>query len=147
MAAERHRGSTCPSFASASGWKVSANLLEVIELDVRASRWPVEPVDGVFSANTLHIMNWSAVQAFFRGVGSVLSAPGVLCVYGPFRYHGNYTSESNAAFDDFLRKRDPASGLRDFEALDELARAQGLARTADYAMPANNQLLVWRRNP
>ncbi len=61
-----------------------------------------------------------------------------------FRYGGRYTSESNATFDRYLRNRDPQSGIRDFEALDELARQQGLALTADHAMPANNQLLVWK---
>lgn len=126
------------------------NLSEVIELDVRADTWPIEakgaPVDAVFSANTLHIMSWSSVQDFFRGVGRVLGVPGVLCVYGPFRYGGRYTSESNAAFDNYLRSRDPLSGIRDFEALDELARQQGLALAADHAMPANNQLLVWKRS-
>jgi SAM-dependent methyltransferase len=127
------------------------NLREVIELDVRANPWPIEaadvPMDGVFSANTLHIMSWSSVQDFFRGVGRVLGTPGVLCVYGPFRYGGRYTSESNAAFDNYLRSRDPESGIRDFEALDTLARRQGLELAADHAMPANNQLIVWKRIP
>ena len=125
------------------------NLRDVIELDVRANPWPIEaaggPTDAVFSANTLHIMSWSSVQDFFRGVGRVLGDPGVLCVYGPFRYGGRYTSESNAAFDNYLRGRDPESGIRDFEALDDLARQEGLALAADHAMPANNQLLVWKR--
>jgi SAM-dependent methyltransferase len=123
-----------------------ANLLPVMELDVRADPWPVGAVDGIFSANTLHIMSWSSVREFFRGVGSVLAVPGVLCVYGPFRYGGRYTSESNAVFDTYLRKRDAASGIRDFEALEELARQQGLQLAADHAMPANNQLLVWKRS-
>jgi cyclopropane fatty-acyl-phospholipid synthase-like methyltransferase len=126
--------------------KSSANLRPVIELDVRSKPWPVEPVDGIFSANTLHIMSWSSVQQFFRGVGEVLTAPGVLCIYGPFRYDGRYTSDSNAVFDHYLRKRDPDSGIRDFEALDDLARTQGLRIAADHAMPANNQLLVWKKD-
>jgi len=123
-----------------------SNLRPVIELDVRSKPWPVDPVDGIFTANTLHIMSWSAVQEFFRGVGEVLTTPGVLCIYGPFRYNGRYTSDSNAVFDDYLRKRDPASGIRDFEALDELARRQGLLIAADHAMPANNQLLTWKKD-
>jgi len=122
-----------------------ANLLEVIDLDVRVNPWPVGTVDGVYSANTLHIMSWSSVRDFFRGVGAVLGESGVLCVYAPFRYGGRYTSESNAVFDDYLRARDPQSGIRDFEALDRLAREQGLELVADHAMPANNQLLVWKR--
>jgi cyclopropane fatty-acyl-phospholipid synthase-like methyltransferase len=121
------------------------NLLEVIELDVRTNPWPVGSFDGIFSANTLHIMSWGSVQEFFRGVGAALKKPGVLCVYGPFKYSGRYTSQSNGAFDTFLRNRDPHSGIRDFVDLDTLARQQGLELVADHAMPANNQLLVWQR--
>ena len=99
----------------------------------------------MFSANTLHIMAWSAVREFFRGVGAVLVPSGVLCVYGPFRFEGRHTSESNAAFDHYLRERDSESGVRDFEALDAEAQAHGLRFTANHAMPANNRTLVWRR--
>jgi len=122
-----------------------ANLRAAVELDVRTQPWPVSAVDALFSANTLHIMAWEAVEDFFRGAGAVLTAPGLLCVYGPFRYRGAYTSESNAQFDQYLRRRDPASGIRDFEALELLAAAQGLTLAADHAMPANNRILVWRR--
>lgn len=121
------------------------NLRAAIELDVREQPWTIESVEGVFTANTLHIMSWSAVKQLFRGVGAVLANAGVLCVYGPFRYDGRFTSESNAAFDEFLRKRDPRSGIRDFEAVEALAREQGLELVADHAMPANNQTLVWRK--
>ena len=100
--------------------------------------------DAVFSANTLHIMSWGEVQHFFRGVGRVLAQPGALCVYGPFSYGGRHTSDSNAEFDAYLQGRDPLSGIRDFEALAALARAQGLELAADHAMPANNRTLVWR---
>ena len=100
-----------------------ANLLPVIELDVRNHPWQVESVDAIYSANTLHIMSWSCVQDFFRGVGNALSADGLLCVYGPFRYGDRYTSDSNAKFDQFLQNRDPESGLRDAHEVDRLARA------------------------
>jgi cyclopropane fatty-acyl-phospholipid synthase-like methyltransferase len=123
----------------------TANLRAPLTLDVREDPWPVEPVDAVFSANTLHIIAWSAVCEFFRGVSAVLESPGVLCVYGPFRFEGGHTSDSNDAFDRYLRHRDPASGVRDFEALDVQARAHGLRLTANHAMPANNRTLVWRR--
>ena len=121
-----------------------ANLREPLALDVRAEPWPVTAADAVFSANTLHIMAWDAVREFFRGAAAVLRSPGVLCVYGPMRYGGAYTSVSNAEFDRALKARDPRSGIRDFEALDELARAAGLGLHADHPMPANNQTLVWR---
>ena len=120
------------------------NLRPPIELDVRAHPWPLGRIEAMFSANTLHIMAWEAVEHFFRGAGEALTPPGVLCVYGPFRYRGAYTSDSNAEFDRFLRGRDPASGIRDFEALEALAARAGLELAADHAMPANNQTLVWR---
>ena len=121
------------------------NLAPPVELDVLAAPWPRFESDAAFSANTLHIMSWRAVQSLFAGVGSMLPAGGVLAVYGPFHYGGRATSDSNAAFDAMLRERDPGSGVRDFEAVDALAQAAGLALQADHAMPANNRLLVWRR--
>ena len=121
------------------------NVRAAVALDVRDDPWPLAGFDAVFSANSLHIMAWSAVREFFRGTAAVLRADGVLCVYGPVRYRGEYTSESNAQFDLWLKARDPQSGIRDFEALDALALAQGLRLRADHAMPANNQTLVWQR--
>ncbi len=121
------------------------NLRPVIELDVRRRPWSSSRCDAVFTANTLHIMSSEAVGDFFAGLEGVLQLPAVLCIYGPFRYRGNYTSNSNAAFDAYLRARDPLSGIRDFEAIEALATAAGLTLAADYAMPANNQLLVWHK--
>ena len=134
-----------PELAARIRLEGGANLRAPLALDVAVRPWPVPGADAVFSANTLHIMSWERVQDFFRGVGALLAAPGALCVYGPFRYRGAYTSDSNAEFDQFLKVRDPASGIRDFEALDALARAEGLTLAADHDMPANNRTLVWRR--
>ncbi len=122
------------------------NLQPPVALDVQNAGCRIPAVDAVFTANTLHIMAWPAVEACFRRVGEVLKPAGLLCVYGPFRYGGRYTSASNADFDRWLKARDPASGIRDFEALDRLAASQGLQLLEDVAMPANNQLLVWRRD-
>jgi cyclopropane fatty-acyl-phospholipid synthase-like methyltransferase len=123
------------------------NVLPPIALDVSQADWRSGRYDAVFSANTLHIMSWSEVERFFEGIGEVLEAGGVLAVYGPFNYDGAFTSESNARFDAWLKARDPASGVRDFEAVDALARAQGLVLQLDIAMPANNRTLVWCRMP
>lgn len=121
------------------------NLRPAIELDVHDLPWPVAPVDAVFTANTLHIMEWTAVEDLFRGLGAVLTAPGVFCVYGPFRYGGRYTSASNAQFDGYLRARDPLSGIRDFESVNTLSGERGMHLLDDHAMPANNNLLVWHK--
>lgn len=118
------------------------NLLPAVELDV-AKPWPVTQTPAVFSANTLHIMGWPSVKAFFDGIGRHLLSGGSLVVYGPFNYEGRYTSDSNAAFDQWLKERDQASGIRDFEAVNTLAEMAGLKLVKDIAMPANNRLLVW----
>lgn len=121
------------------------NVLPPIELDVNQQDWRHGRYDAVFSANTLHIMGRDSVEQFFAGVGAVMEQGGVLIVYGPFNYNGAFTSESNARFDVWLKSRDPASGVRDFEAVDALARAQGLSLQQDIAMPANNRSLIWKR--
>jgi len=115
-----------------------------VELDVDGP-WPATTFDAVFSANSLHIMGWPQVEAFFAGVGAVLEDGGRLLVYGPFNYGGDFTSDSNRAFDRWLKDRDPASGIRDFEAVDALARGIGLSLLEDDAMPANNRCLAWRK--
>jgi trans-aconitate methyltransferase len=124
--------------------KPAGNLLPPVALDVRVQPWAVAPVDGLFTANTLHIMAWEVVRAFFAGLRGVLVPGGVLAVYGPFNYGGEYTSESNARFDEWLKSRDPRQGIRDVERVAELAAAAGLVLEEDNAMPANNRLLVWR---
>jgi SAM-dependent methyltransferase len=120
------------------------NVAAPLELDVLNEAWPAARADAVFSANTLHIMSWRAVEALFAGLPRILEPGGVLAIYGPFKYRGQFTTPSNAAFDAMLRERDPDNGLRDFESVDALAMSAGLEFQADHAMPANNQLLVWR---
>lgn len=122
------------------------NVLPPVEIDVSAATWPVGTVDAIFNANTVHIVAWPEVERMFAGIGRVLEAGGVLCLYGPFNYGGNYTSDSNARFDAWLKNRDPKSGIRDFEAINQLAELQGLSLRKDVAMPANNRTLVWQRN-
>ena len=122
------------------------NVLPPVEIDVSAAAWPVGTVDAIFNANTVHIVAWPEVERMFAGIGRVLEAGGVLCLYGPFNYGGNYTSDSNARFDAWLKNRDPKSGIRDFEAVNQLAELQGLSLRKDVAMPANNRTLVWQRN-
>ena len=125
----------------------SHNLRAPTLLDVRQAVWPLRSVDAVFTANTLHIMSWLEVEALYRGLGSVLAPGGVFCVYGPFRYEGRYTSDSNQEFDRMLKERDPQSGLRDIQAITALAQQYGLRLGADHDLPANNRLLVFTKEP
>jgi acetylornithine deacetylase/succinyl-diaminopimelate desuccinylase-like protein len=120
------------------------NLPPPIALDVTGA-WPETRFDAIFTANTLHIMGWPEVRTLFAALPKVLTADAMLVVYGPFNYDGRFTSPSNAAFDEWLKQRSPHSGIRDFAAVDELARSSGFALIEDRPMPANNRTLVWRR--
>jgi cyclopropane fatty-acyl-phospholipid synthase-like methyltransferase len=116
-----------------------------LALDVSRDDWPAGPFDAVYTANTAHIMSWEEVCAMLAGAGRVLVPDGLLLIYGPFCRGGEHTSESNRRFDGQLRGRDPAMGIRAVEDVDREAAGHGFVREAEYAMPANNLLLVWRR--
>ena len=136
-----------PNLAGIRLWLEEAglpNLPQPIALDVTGS-WPDARFDAVFTANTLHIMGWPEVRALFAALPKVLTSDAVLAVYGPFNYDGRFTSSSNAAFDEWLKQRSARSGIRDFAAVDGLARSIGFALLEDRAMPANNRTLIWRR--
>jgi len=121
------------------------NVQQPLELDVSSHPWPVSACDVVYSANSVHIMSWLDVENLFKGVGKILAEEGFLCLYGPYKYNGEFTTQSNQRFDLWLRQNDSASGIRDFEAVDGLAQNNGLILQEDFAMPANNQLLIWQR--
>lgn len=116
-----------------------------LAVDVSAADWPNDPFDAVFSANTLHIMSWTEVEALFAALPSATTADAKLAIYGPFNYGGKYTSDANAEFDAALKARVPHMGIRNFEAVDALAHAAGFGLVDDVAMPANNRTLVWQR--
>jgi len=90
-------------------------------------------------------MSWPSVENMFAGIGRVLATQGIFCLYGPFNYNGEFSSESNARFDLWLKQRDPESGVRDFAALQNLAEKAGLEFVYDHEMPANNRILVWQK--
>ena len=124
---------------------VLENIQGPLALDVNQTQWPVQQTDAIFSANTVHIMGWTSVENMFAGIGRVLKTDGVFCLYGPFNYNGQFSSESNARFDQWLKQRDSESGVRDFEALQKLADKAGLTFIEDVEMPANNRVLVWTK--
>jgi cyclopropane fatty-acyl-phospholipid synthase-like methyltransferase len=121
------------------------NVRAPIALDVSRNEWPTHEIDIIFSANTAHIMSWPEVETLMAGVGEKLATNGLFILYGPFNYNGKFTSESNARFDQWLKNRDPLSGVRDFEELDTLAKDAGMRLENDFEMPANNRILCWRK--
>jgi cyclopropane fatty-acyl-phospholipid synthase-like methyltransferase len=122
-----------------------ANLPRAIALDVTQHPWDCGNPSHIFTANSLHIMAESSVREFFAGTKEQIVSGGFLFVYGPFKYQGEFTSESNASFDLWLKARNPVSGVRDFETVNDYAANAGLVLLEDNDMPANNQLLVWRK--
>ena len=120
------------------------NLRAPLALDLRTSPWPASGFDAIFTSNTAHIVAWPLVERLFA-LAAELPAGGILAMYGPFNQGGRFTSESNRAFDAMLRERDPSSGIRDLEAVAHTAALNGLQLEHDHAMPANNRLLVFRR--
>jgi SAM-dependent methyltransferase len=132
-----------------NAWLADASLANVcppLILDVEEVRNVPGNYDAVFSANTAHIMNFDAVTCMFGLVGDSLAASGCFCLYGPFNIDGEFTSASNKAFDQSLKSQDPRMGIRDLESLHALAAGSGLSHARSYAMPANNMLIVWRRD-
>lgn len=106
---------------------------------------PVGDYDALFTANTCHIMPTEGVQRLFQHLGDTLRGVKKVCIYGPFNYAGNYTSDSNKAFDELLRTREPHMGIRDIEWVISLAQEQGFKLVNDHDMPANNRLLEFSR--
>ncbi len=121
------------------------NLAAPQALDVRQRPWSLQIGDAIFTANSLHIMAWSAVELLFEWLAEHARSGNLLVIYGPFNYGGEYTSDSNARFDQWLAQQSPDSAIRDFEAVDGLARNAGYRLQDDFAMPANNRILVWQK--
>lgn len=87
-------------------------------------------------------MAWPQVQALFAELPRVLAGDATVVIYGPFNVGGRFSSASNEAFDAGLRSDDPQRGIRDLEAVLDLAADAGLTLLADIGMPANNRCLV-----
>ena len=136
------------NLAGIRAWLADARLPNTpapLAFDIHGAA-PDATFDAIFSANTLHIMAWPEVQKLFAALPALMRVGALLTIYGPFNYGGAFTSDSNAAFDASLRADQPQRGIRDFEAVDALARTSGLVLIEDRAMPANNRCLTWRRS-
>lgn len=123
-----------------------ANLRPPLALDASAPEtWPAERADAVVCINMIHIAPWAATRGLMAGAARVLAQGGVLCLYGPYLEAGVATAPGNLAFDADLRRRNPAWGLRDLDAVRAEAAAHGLTFEERVAMPANNLSLLFRR--
>ena len=137
------------ALASIAAWREDAglpNLRAPIMLDASAQDWPVDQAGALVCINMVHISPWSAAEGLFGGAGRLLPQGAPLVLYGPFLEDGVETAPSNLAFDENLKSRNPAWGIRRVGALDDLAARNGLSRTRRVAMPANNLMLVYRKD-
>ena len=137
------------ALASIAAWRAhmgSSNLLEPLQLDAaEPDAWPVRQAQAMVNINMIHISPWRATEGLMAGAGRILPPGGVLFLYGPYIEAGVETAPSNLGFDDSLKSRDPAWGLRRLEDVVALAARHGLALAERIAMPANNLSLFFRR--
>lgn len=134
--------------ASIDDWVRSqglANVRPALELDAVRDVWPVGRADAVLCCNMIHIAPWEAAIGLMAGAARILPAGGLLYLYGPYRRNGRHTAPSNDEFDLDLRRRNPAWGVRDLEAVADLAAARGFDAPQIVEMPANNLSLAFRR--
>ena len=124
-----------------------SNVRPPLELDVNVLPWPIDSAAALVCINMIHITPWSATEALFQGSRTLLSAGGLLCLYGPFKRQGQHTSPSNKSFDALLRRQDPEWGVRDIDDASRLADEAGLELRQTHEMPSNNLTLVFARRP
>ena len=130
-------------------WRQEAgpNCLAPVGLDLLSDALQLPPADAIVCINTLHIVAWQGPHRFIPAAGKMLSPGQAMYLYGPYRYADRPLEPSNEQFDQWLKERDPASGIRNFEDLSRIAQEQGFALETDLPMPANNRSLIFRRAP
>lgn len=132
---------------SISEWIEESNLTNVLKpiiIDASKDDWHNQNFNFVFTANTFHIMSFEFVKKLFEGLNKVLNQDSYFAVYGPFNFNGNYTSDSNREFDLFIRDKYPSGGIRNFEDIKEVAKANRFDFHKKFDMPSNNQILVFK---
>ena len=129
-----------------AGESGTGNVLPALALDLSKAEWLVEKADAIVCINTIHIVAWLFVENLFRGAGKVLKPGGIMFVYGPYEYSDRPLEPTNSEFNEWLKMRDPNSGIRRFDDVNTLANENGLVLEGDEAMPANNRSIWWRKN-
>lgn len=137
------------ALGSIAAWRSEtglANVREPLVLDSSSGDWPVDRADAVVSINMAHISPWSASLGLIAGAAALLPPGGALILYGPWLKDGIETAPSNLAFDSDLKQRNPDWGLRRVEDFSGAASQKGLEFADWRSMPANNMMLLFRKN-
>ena len=136
------------SLASINAYRLESNLSNFAaprRIDLEKPDTLDQCFDSVLAINLFHITSWAAVEGTFRLAEQALVVGGALVTYGPYRSFGVLRPASNRAFDEMLRMKNEAWGVRDVEVLAQKARAFGLVLEEMRLLPANNHLLVFRK--
>lgn len=136
------------ALASIAAWAQESglpNLAPPLPIDVEARDWGVTCADAILCINMVHISPWTATQGLMRGAARLLPDGAPLYLYGPYIRANVETAPSNFAFDQSLRSRNPAWGLRHVDDMMRLADDYGLVFDRLTEMPANNISLVFRK--
>ena len=136
------------ALASIAAWAAQAgasNVLAPLAIDAGQPDWPIDRADAIICINMVHISPWDATLGLFKGCAQALAGEAPIILYGPYLEQGVETAASNLAFDESLKARNPAWGLRHLDDMDRVATDHGFARTSRYEMPANNLTLVYRK--
>lgn len=137
------------ALASIAAWRQAAvrtNLRAPLRIDASESEWPIDRADAILSINMVHISPWSAALGLLDGAARMLKREAPLILYGPWIEAEIETAASNLAFDQDLRARDPDWGLREVEAFAAEAASRGFSLAQRRPMPANNLMLLFRRD-
>jgi len=140
---------TVESLRSVAAWVSSSNvpnILPPLRLSTTDQPWPVTAADAILCINMIHISPWAATEGLMRGAAGLLRPGAPLYLYGPYKQEGRHTAPSNEAFDRQLKNQNPAWGVRDLEAVRDLAKSAGFLAPRLTEMPANNLSLVFYRN-
>ena len=121
------------------------NLRPPLALDVAAPEWPVEATEAIVCINMIHISPWEATLGLFQGAARLMPERGTMVTYGPYSIGGDFLAESNTAFDQSLRSRNPAWGIRDVNDVARVAANNGFRLDETIRMPANNLTLIFSR--
>jgi len=134
---------------SIEAWRAEAdlpNLNKALAFDLFEPDPPISRADAVVAINVIHIAPATATELLFSHAAALLDSGSPVILYGPYRYENRLLEESNKSFDSFLRRRDPESGLRVFEDVDEIARQFDFEHCGTRRLPANNDAHWWRKN-
>ena len=137
---------------SISAWCDGLNVLPPLLLDVLTFSGETDlpetfrdsNIDLIICINMIHISPWECTEALFRIAKTNLRVGGRICTYGPYKVDGTMV-ESNIKFDDSLRERCAQWGIRDVEAVQQVAEASGFTLKSTHEMPANNMCLFFEK--